>query len=319
MDHSPPGSSVHGNSPGKNTGVECHALLQGNLPNPGIEHRSPALQAGSLSAEPPVSWSFPNIFIPKKHLQSHSPALSNFLFDESEKAGLKLNIQKTKIMVSGPITLWQRDGEKVETVTNFISFGSKITVDGDCSHKVKRHLLLGRKTMTNRQYIKKQRHYFTDKGPFSQSYGFSSIHVWMWELDQKEGWAPKNWCFWTVMLEKALESPLNSKKIKLVNPKGNLPWIYIRRTHAEAEAPILWPPAMKSQLIGKDPDAGKDWRQEEKGKAEDEMVGWHHRLDAHEFKQTPETVKDGGTWQAIVHGIAKSQTWLSDWMTIHLN
>ena len=109
----------------------------------------------------------------------------------------------------------------------------------------------------------------------------------MWELDHKEGWAQKNWCFWTVVLDKTLVSPLDCKEIKPVNPKGNQPWIFVRRTDAEAETPILWPPDAKSQFIGKDPDAGKDWRQEEKGTAEDEMVWWHHWLDGHEFEQAP--------------------------------
>ena len=110
----------------------------------------------------------------------------------------------------------------------------------------------------------------------------------MWELDYKESWAPKNWCFWTVVLEKTLESPLDCKENKAVNPKGNQPWIGIGRTDAEADAPVLWPPDVKSQLTGKDPDAGKDWRQEEKGKTEDKMVGWHHRLNGDEFEQAPE-------------------------------
>ena len=135
-----------------------------------------------------------------------------------------------------------------------------------------------------RQYIKKQRHYFADKGPSNQSYGFSSSHVWMWELDYKESWVPKNWCFWTVMLQRTLESPLDSKKIKPVNPKGNQSWIFIGRTDAKAETPILWPPDAKNWPIGKDPDAGKDWRQEEKGMTEGEMVGWHHWLNRHEFE-----------------------------------
>ena len=139
-----------------------------------------------------------------------------------------------------------------------------------------------------RQHIKKQRHYFANKGPSSQGYGFSSSNVWMWEFDHKEGWAPKNSCFQTVVLEKTLESPLGSKEIKPVNPKGNQPWIFIGRT--DAEAPILWPPDAKSWLIGKDPDAGKDWRQEEKWVIEDKMVGWHHQLNGHDFEQTP-----GGT------------------------
>ena len=134
-----------------------------------------------------------------------------------------------------------------------------------------------------RQHIKKQRHHFADKGPSSQSYGFFSSHVWMWQLHHKESWAPKNRCFWTVVLEKTLESPLDCKEIKPVNPKGNQSWIFIGRT--DAEAPILWPPHAKNWLIEKDPSSGKDWRQEQKGKTEDEMVGWHHRLDGHEFEQ----------------------------------
>ena len=135
-----------------------------------------------------------------------------------------------------------------------------------------------------RQHIKKQRHYFANKGPSSQSHGFSSSYVWMWELDYKEGWVLKNWCFWTVVLDKTLEAPLDCKEIHPVNPKGNQSSIFIGRTDAEAETPIFWPPDAKSWLIWKDPDAGKDWRQEEKGSAEDEMVGWHHRLDGHEFE-----------------------------------
>ena len=129
-----------------------------------------------------------------------------------------------------------------------------------------------------RQHIKKQRHYFANKGLSSQIYGFSSSHVWMWELDHKESWAPKNWCFGTVVLEKTLESPLDCKEIQTVHPKGNQSWVFIR-TDAKAETPILWPPDVKNWLIGKDSDAGKDWRREEKGTTEDEMVGWHHRPD----------------------------------------
>ena len=138
-----------------------------------------------------------------------------------------------------------------------------------------------------RQHIKKHRQNFANKGPSSQSYGFSSSHVWMWELDHKESWAPKNWCFWTVVLEKTLESLLNSKEIPPVHPKGNQSWIFIRRTDAKTETPKLWPPDVKNWLHGKDSDAGKDWRREEKGTTEDEMIGWHHRLDGHEFEQAP--------------------------------
>ena len=138
-----------------------------------------------------------------------------------------------------------------------------------------------------RQHIKKQRYYFAKKGPSSQSYGFSSSHVPKGESDHKEGWVPKNWCFWTVVLEKTLESPLDCKEIHPVNPKGNQPWIFTGRT--DAEAPMLWPPDSKSWLIGKDPDTGKDWRQE-KGITEDEMVGWNHWLNWHEFEQA---LRDG--------------------------
>ena len=135
-----------------------------------------------------------------------------------------------------------------------------------------------------RQHIKKQRHYFANKGPSSQSYGFSSSHVWMWELDYKESWAPKNLFFWTVVLEKTLASPLDCKEIQPVHPKGDQSWMFIGRTGVEAETPILWPPHAKSCLIWKDPDAGKYWRWEEKGMREDEMVGRHHRLNGHEFE-----------------------------------
>ena len=137
----------------------------------------------------------------------------------------------------------------------------------------------------HRQHIKKQRHYFANKGPSSQSYDFSSSHVWMWELDHKESCAMKNWCFWTVVLGMALESPSDCKVIQPVNPHGNQSWIFTGRTDAEAETLILWSPdAMKNWLTWKDPDAGKVWRQEKKGVTEDEMVGWHHRLDGHEFE-----------------------------------
>ena len=134
-----------------------------------------------------------------------------------------------------------------------------------------------------RQHIKKQRYYIASKGPSSQSYGFSSGHVWMWELDCEEIWALKNWCFWTVVLEKTLESPLDCKEIYPVHPKDQS-WVFIGRIDAEAETPILWPPHAKSWLIGKDPDAGRDWGQEEKGMTEDEIAGWHHWLDEHEFE-----------------------------------
>ena len=136
------------------------------------------------------------------------------------------------------------------------------------------------------QHIKKQRHYFANKDPFSQGYGSSSGHVWMWVLDCEESWVQMNWCFWTVVLEKTLESPLDCKEIQPVHSEGDQSWVFIGRTDAEAETPILWPPHAKSWLIGKDSDAGKDWGQEEKGTTEDEMVGWHHQLDRYEFEWT---------------------------------
>ena len=145
-------------------------------------------------------------------------------------------------MASSPITSWQIDGETMETVTDFIFLGFKITADGDCSHEIKRRLLLGRKAVTNLDNILKS----LDITLPTKACGFSSSHVWMWELDCKEGWVLKNWCFWTVVLEKTLESPLYCKEIKPVNPKGNQSWIFIGRTYAEAEVPIFWPLDVKS-------------------------------------------------------------------------
>ena len=150
-----------------------------------------------------------------------------------------------------------------------------------------------------RQHLVKQRYHFADRGPYSQSYGFSCSHVWIQELDHKEGWALKNWCFPTVVLEKTLASPLGCKEIQPVYPQGNQPWIFIGRVDAEAETPVLWPPDAKSWLIGKDPAAGKDWRREEN---EEEMVGWHHRLRGHEFEQTLEIVENVGAWWTTVRG-----------------
>ena len=145
-----------------------------------------------------------------------------------------------------------------------------------------------------------QKHYFANKGPSSQGYGFSSGHVWMWKLDCEEGWAPKNWCFWIVLLEKTLESPLDCKEIQPVHSEGDQPWDFFGRNEAEAETPVLWPPHAKSWLVGKDSDAGRDWGQEEKGTTEDEMAGWHHRLDEHESEWTP-GVGDGQGGLACCH------------------
>ena len=175
-----------------------------------------------------------------------------------EKVGLKLNIQKTKIMASCPITSWQIDGEMVETVTNFIFLGSQITADGDCSHEIKRCLLLGRKVMTNLDSILKNRDILLPTKVQLVKAVFSSSHVWMWELDYKESWALKNRCFWIVVLQNTLESPLDCKEIQPVHRKGDQSWVFIGWTDVEAETPIPWPPEVKSWLIWKDPDAGKD-------------------------------------------------------------
>ena len=146
-------------------------------------------------------------------------------------------------------------------------------------------------------------------GPSSHGYGFSSSHVWMWHLDHKESWEPKNWCFWTVVLEKTLGSPLDCKEIHPVSPQGNHSWIYIGRTDAEAEAPILWPPDAKGLLIRKDPHAEKDWGQKDKGMTENEMVGWHHQLNGHEFEQALGNGEGHReAWHAAVCGIAESRT-----------
>ena len=185
-------------------------------------------------------------------------------------------------LASGPITSWQIDGETMETVRDFILGGSKITADGgDCSHEIKRCLLLGRKAITNLESILKSRDVtLPAKVHLVKAMVFP---VWMWELDCEESWAPKNWCFWTVVFEKTLESPLDCKEIQPIHPKGNQSWVFIGRTDVEAKTPIFWPPDAKSWLIWKNPDVGKDWRQEKKGMTEDEMVRWHHRLNGHEF------------------------------------
>ena len=171
-------------------------------------------------------------------------------------------------MPSSPITSWQIEGEKVKAVTDFIFLGSKFTADSDCSHEIQRRLLLRRK-LWHRHHIKKHRHYFDNKGPYSQRYGFSSSHVWMWELDHKASWALKNWCFQVVVLEKALESSLNSKEIKPVNPKGNLPWLFIGKTSLNLKLQYFGHLMQKSDPLENTPKLGRL-----KAKEEGSGRGW---------------------------------------------
>ena len=174
----------------------------------------------------------------------------------------------------------------METVADFIFLGSKITVDCDCSYEIKSHLLLGRKAVINLDNIWKAETLFAVKIHIVKALAFPVVLYRYENRKTKKGWGPKNRCLQTVVLEKSLESPLDCKEIKSVSPKGNQPWIFIARTGAEAIAPILWPPDGKSWFIGKDPYTGKNWKQEEKWVTEDEMVGWHHWFNGHEFKQT---------------------------------
>ena len=200
---------------------------------------------------------------------------------------IQINVQKPKIIASGPATSWQIDGGKVETVTDFIFLGSKITETSDCSHEFKRHLLHGRKATTNLDSKLKSRDItLLTKVHIVKAMVFPLV---MWELDHKECWAPKNWCFWIVVLEKTLESPLGCKEIKSVNPRGNQLWLFIGRTGAEAEAPIRWPSDAKSWLTGKEPDVGKDWGKRRRGQQRMRQIALPSQ--GLEFEQVP---GDGG-------------------------
>ena len=207
---------------------------------------------------------------------------------ESEKVGLKLNIQKMKIMASSPIISWEIDGETVETVSEFIIWGSKITADGECSHEIKKCLLLGRKVMTNLDSIFKSRDITSPtKVHLVKAMVFPAVMYGCESWTMKKAERQKNWCVWTVVLEKTLESPLDCKEIQPVYSEGDQPWDFFGRNDTEAKTPVLWPPPEKSWLIGKDSDAGRDWGQEEKGTTEDEMARWHDGLDGLESEWTP--------------------------------
>ena len=191
---------------------------------------------------------------------AESEELKNLLMkvkEESEKAGLKFNIQKTSIMASGPITSWQIYWKQWKQWQTLYFWAAKSLQMVTAAMNLK-DAPWKKSYDQPRQHIRWQRHYLANKGPSSQGYGFSSSHVWMWDLDHRESWALKSWFFWTVVLEKTLESPLDCNKIKPINPKENQSWIFIGRIDAEAETPILWPPDVKNWLIRKDPDAGKE-------------------------------------------------------------
>ena len=273
-------------SPGKNTAVGCHFLLQSMKVKSESEvaQSCPTLTPWTAAYQAPPSMGFS-----RQEYWSGVPLPSPIhLWVQVNQRG-KFNNVTTSMLV---LESWWHEQPFlldicliVEAQCIWTPFNRFIVPCGDWGHEIKRRLLLERKVMTNLDSnIKKQRHYFVNKGPSSQGYCFSSGGVWMWELDYKESWVPKDWCFWTVVLEKTLESPLDCKEIQPVHPKGDQSWVFIGGTDVEAETPILWPPDAKSWLIWKDPDAGKDWRWEEKGMTEDEIVGWHHWFNGHEFE-----------------------------------
>ena len=238
--------------------------------------------------------------------------------EESEKVDLKLNIKKTKMKPSCPISSWQIEGGKVEVVTDFLFLGSKITVDSDCNHEIRRWLLLGREAMMNLDHVLKSRDHTADRGSYTQGYGLPSGCEWLWKLDHKGGRAPKKLCLQTVMLEKTPESPLESKEIKPVNLKGNQPWRVMRRTDAEPETPVFGhlmptPESLENSLmLGK--MEGRRKRGHQRMRWLDDIT---NAMDINLGKLW-EMVRKREAWGTSTYGVTKSQTWLGDWTTVDM-